>query len=76
VRRPKISSVLIVYKMAAQTENVIKCMLRDYQLDVMHHGYELIIVENESPEMMRQDFVPGLPDNFNYYLRKYADLAG
>jgi glycosyltransferase involved in cell wall biosynthesis len=75
VRRPKISIVVIVYKMAAQAENTVKSMLTDYQLEVVPHEYEVIIVENESPDLMRPEFIRALPENFNYYLRKDAESS-
>lgn len=72
---PKVSLVMIVYDMVAQAENTIRSMLTDYQLDVELHEYEVIIVENESPNLMQAEFLRSLPDNFRYFLRRDAETS-
>lgn len=72
-RVPTISVVLIVYNMDKQAENTIKSLLVDYQLEVQRQEYEVIIVENESPNLLSPEFIRSLPDNFTYYLRKDAE---
>ncbi len=70
---PLLSCVLIVHDMAAQAENTIRSLCGDYQRDVQPREYEVIIVENESANLMRPEFLQSLPDNFHYYLRKNAE---
>jgi len=70
---PMISLVVIVYNMVKQAENTIKSLLVDYQREVQSHEYEVIIVENESPNLLGAVFLQSLPDNFSYYLRKDAE---
>jgi len=70
---PVISNVVIVHDMVQQAENTIRSMFSDYQLDVQPHQYEVIIVENESPNLMRPEFIRSLPENFHYYLRENAE---
>ncbi len=67
---PVLSCVLIVHDMHDQAENTIRSLLPDYQRDVPPADYEVIIVENASARVMRQDFVGLLPENFRYYLRQ------
>jgi hypothetical protein len=70
---PSISCVLIVHDMAAQAENTIRSLFSDYQREVKSSEYEVIIVENESANLMSPEFLQSLPDNFHYYLRKNAE---
>jgi hypothetical protein len=72
---PKVSLVVVVYDMVAQAEKTIASMLPEYQLDVSLSDYEVIIVENESPNVMLREFLDTLPENFHYYLRKNAEVS-
>jgi hypothetical protein len=72
-QRPTISLVLVVYKMASQAEKTIRSLMVDYQRGVRAEEYEVIIVENESPELIRPEFLQSLPANFSYYLRRDAE---
>ena len=66
---PAISIVLILYDMPGQARNTIRSLLPDYQLDVSPGDYEVIIVENESDNMLPQGFIHSLPSNFRYHSR-------
>lgn len=70
---PVISNVVIVHDMVDQAENTIRSLFVDYQRDVAAHQYEVVIVENESPNLMRQEFIRSLPGNFQYFLRRNAE---
>ncbi len=65
-----ISNIVIVHDMAEQAEYTIRSLQTDYQHDVQAHQYEVIIVENESPNLMREEFLQSLPANFHYHLRR------
>lgn len=67
--RPIVSFVVIVYDMRAQAERTIQSLKASYQLDVSTQEYEVIIIENESANVMCQEFLRALPDNFSYHLR-------
>jgi hypothetical protein len=69
-QEPVVSFVMVVYDMPAQAQNTVKSLLSDYQSGASPQDYEVIIVENESKNPMRRDFVETLPDNFHYYLRR------
>ena len=64
------SCIVIVYDMPAQAQNTVKSLLVNYQIDVSPEDYEVIIVENESRNLMCTEFIETLPDNFRYFLRK------
>jgi hypothetical protein len=70
---PVVSHVVIVHDMVRQAENTLRSMFSDYQRGIQPHQYEVIIVENESPNLMRREFISALPGNFRYYLRRNAE---
>lgn len=63
------SFVLIAYNMPAQAENTIRSLLPDYQRGVRAQEYEVLIIENESANTIRKEFLDTLPFNFSYHLR-------
>lgn len=67
---PIVSFVLIVYDMPAQAENTVRSLLPDYQVGADLADYEVLVVENESGNLISSDFIRTLPDNFHYHLRK------
>ncbi|MFN2165497.1 MAG: glycosyltransferase, partial [Anaerolineae bacterium] len=70
---PAVSVVVIAYDMAAQAERTVRSLFSDYQLGVCAADYEVIVVENESRNLLDSDFVEALPDNFRYFLRRDAE---
>jgi hypothetical protein len=66
---PIVSIVLIVYDMADQAENTVRSLMTDYQIDLSPTDYEVIVVENESSNLMSKAFIDTLPANFKYFLR-------
>lgn len=67
---PLLSMVLVVYDMPSQAQNTVRSLLPDYQKAVRAQDYEVLIVENESSNMMCNSFIKSLPSNFSYYPRK------
>ena len=55
-RGPVLSCVVIVHDMMDQAENTVKSLLCDYQRGIQPHEYEVVIVENASPRVMRREF--------------------
>ncbi len=66
---PIVSFLVIVYDMPAQAEKTLRSLMTDYQVGVNARDYEVIIVENESPNLMRSGFIQSLPANFSYHCR-------
>lgn len=56
--------------MSRQAENTLLSLSPAYQYGVDAQQYEVIIVENESPNLMRPEVIGSLPANFSYHLRK------
>ncbi|MEP1471065.1 MAG: glycosyltransferase family A protein [Halieaceae bacterium] len=69
-QKPLLSCVVIVHDMVEQAEKTILSLSEEYQLDVQSDQYEVIIVENQSDNVMRQEFIESLPDNFHYFIRE------
>lgn len=69
VAEPLLSCVVIVHDMVEQAEKTLFSLTEKYQLDVRSDQYEVIIVENQSANVMRPEFIESLPKNFHYHLR-------
>lgn len=74
-QKPLLSCVVIVHDMVAQAEKTLHTLSQNYQRDVQPDQYEVIIVENQSPNVMRPEFIEALPANFRYYLRTNAESS-
>ncbi len=68
-RTPVVSFVVVVYKMPEQAKNTLVSLGSEYQLGVCQDDYEVIVVENESSNLIDQDFIRTLPPNFHYHKR-------
>lgn len=67
---PKVSVILIGYKMPSQLENTLLSLSPDYQRGVNADDYEVIVMENSSDQNLSQSVVDSLPKNFHYTLRE------
>lgn len=67
--RPKLSIVLIVYKMADQAERTIRSLCPPYQQCVDANDYELLVVENRSDWLLGEQRAKQHASNVRYFLR-------
>lgn len=67
--RPKLSIVLIVYKMADQAERTIQSLSPPYQRGVEAKDYEVIVVENRSDWILGEQRAKQVASNVRYFLR-------
>ncbi len=67
--QPLISIIVIVYDMPFQALNTIASLSADYQQGVKEADYEVLVVENESPNLISDEVVQLLPENFRYIKR-------
>lgn len=65
-----LSVVVIVYKMKSQALRTLYSLSNEYQLNTHKEEYEVIVIENESDEMLSQDEISSLKGNFYYFSRK------
>lgn len=68
VKKPAISIVLIVYRMAPQAMNTLESLSERYQQHISNEDYEVIIVENPSDNMLDEARVNKLGKQYRYYL--------
>jgi len=68
--RPLLSIVVVVYDMPDQAKNTLISLSTDYQQDVSMEDFEVIVVENKSPNLLNKEFVKSLPPNVHYYQRQ------
>lgn len=66
---PKLSIVVIVYKMSRQAENTIYSLSPAHQLGVTAEDYEIVVIENESADMLGAERATALGPNIRYYAR-------
>lgn len=67
--RPRVTVVVMVYRMPRQAMNTLTSLGSDYQRQVKASDYEVVVVENESTEMLDAEVVSDLPGNFRYFRR-------
>ena len=68
--RPVLSIVMVVYDMPLQAQNTLISLTTDYQQDVSVDEFEVIVVENESQNLLSDKFVQSLPPNVHYFKRQ------
>lgn len=66
--RPRLSIVLIVYRMRRQAMNTLYTLSARYQREVADDDYEVLVVENASDENLDAAEVAALGSNFRYFL--------
>jgi glycosyltransferase involved in cell wall biosynthesis len=69
-RKPQVSFVVCVYNMVDQAMNTLFSLSTDYQRGVDAGDYEVIVVENESPNTLEPQELSRLKGNFRYFLRQ------
>jgi glycosyltransferase involved in cell wall biosynthesis len=67
---PKVSVIVIAYRMPGQLENTLLSLVPDYQQGVSEQDYEVIVMENSSGDNLPPEKVAALPENFHYRLRE------
>lgn len=68
-RRPKLSIVLIVYKMPDQAERTIRSLSTELQRGVTESDYEIIVVENHSSWLLGEERAVKYGTNIRYFQR-------
>lgn len=67
---PKISVVVIVYKMPQQALNTLYSLSIHHQRNVLETDYEIILVENASSQNLDEQEVTAIGKNIHYYQRQ------
>lgn len=74
-RRPRLSIVVIVYDMPQQAANTVVSLSPAHQQGVSAHDYEILVVENMSPNLLGEAAAHMLAPNVRYLLRDDASQS-
>ena len=74
-QRPRLSVVVVVFRMRAQAMNTLYSLSVAHQRSVRVADYEIIVVENASDEMLDPAAVSALGPNFRYLRRREAGVS-
>ncbi len=66
---PRLSIIVIVYRMRRQAMNTLYSLSTHYQRNVQADDYEVIVVENQSSQTLDEQEVLALGSPFRYFLR-------
>lgn len=66
---PRISIVVVVYRIPRQAENTIYSLSTRHQWNVDESDYEIIVVENRSASMLGEERARALGENVRYFVR-------
>lgn len=69
LRRPRLSVILVVYKMPDQADKTLLSLSPDYQQGVSADDYEVIVVENDSDRLLGSERALRHADNVRYFHR-------
>lgn len=67
--RPRLSIIVMVYRMPRQAMNTLHSLTPAYQQGVHGDEYEVIVMENSSDQNLSAKAVTALGPNFHYHLR-------
>ncbi|RLQ21162.1 glycosyltransferase [Seongchinamella sediminis] len=67
--RPRLSVVVVAYRMPTQLQRTLHTLSTAYQRNVSQEDYEVIVVENSSDQNLDEHTLEQLPANFRYFLR-------
>lgn len=69
MKTPSLSVIVIVYNMPRQAMNTLRSLSLPYQKNVTADDYEVIVVENQSANLLDPSAVSALGSQFRYFLR-------
>lgn len=74
-RRPRLSIVVVVYRMPEQAKRTLLSLSATYQQRVSQTAYEVIVVENSSDRVLGEQNVVRHGDNFRYFYREETSTS-
>lgn len=74
-QRPRLSVVVVVFRMRRQAMNTLYSLSTAHQREVSPADYEVIVVENSSDEVLDETAVAALGSNFRYLRRHETSVS-
>ena len=65
--RPKLSVVVVVYDMAREAPRTLQSLAVPYQTDITESDYEVIVIDNGSPQPLGRELVNNFGPQFKYH---------
>ncbi|HEV2333069.1 MAG TPA: glycosyltransferase [Gammaproteobacteria bacterium] len=75
LHRPKLSVIVIIYDMAREAPRTLKSLSVPYQTGITVDDYEVIVVDNGSPQPLGESVVRACGPNFRYVYIKDAQKS-
>src|SRR6478735_12819888 len=69
MKNTDLSVIVIVYNMSRQAMNTLRSLALPYQKNVTVDDYEVVVVENQSANLLDPSAVAALGSQFRYFLR-------
>jgi len=66
LRRPKLSVVVVVYDMGREALRTLRSLATPYQIDISEQDYEIIVMDNGSPQPLGKELVQSFGSQFRY----------
>ncbi|MDE2235448.1 MAG: glycosyltransferase family 2 protein [Gammaproteobacteria bacterium] len=66
LRRPKLSVVVVVYDMGREAPRTLRSLAMPYQIDISEQDYEIIVMDNGSPQPLGKELVQNFGPQFRY----------
>ena len=63
---PRLSVIVVVYNMSRAAPRTLRSLAPDYQVGMSAEDYEIILVDNGSPQPLREEQVTSLAPNVRY----------
>ena len=69
LRRPRITFIVVIYRMSRQARNTLYSLCVPYQRGVCPSNYEIIVVENDSDDNLGKQAAEAIGGNIRYFHR-------
>jgi glycosyltransferase involved in cell wall biosynthesis len=75
LRRPKLSVVVVVYDMTREAPRTLRSLAMPYQLEISEQDYEIIVMDNGSPQPLGKALVKSFGSQFRYHYVENASKS-
>ena len=72
---PMLSIVVVFHNMCREAQRTLYTLCTDYQLDLSHHDYEVIAIDNGSDEPLTKTSVQMFGPNFKYHFLETDSMS-